>query len=411
MSSENPETEKPEANQKRIEFSFPMLIVRTKRFAPIFDKLGSFRSSRIFSWIALILVPFVAAIALYLMVNSLIGILSTPGVGQVVRQLGPGSVLLLPGINPLLPIVYGWIAIVCAIIIHEGAHGVVARNVNLNVKSSGLLFFLIIPIGAFVDVDEEQIKKTKPRNSLKVMAAGVGANTILAAVCLLGVLLIVGSLTPIIDNGVYIDSVTPGFPAQNAGLKSKDILVSIDNTRINSTTDLRAILDNKTAGNILNVTVERGDHWQYKFTTMVNLTVSDNRTVMGILSGDLNAKERLDNYKTFSFDRLSMYLVPPTLASGIVPFSDSLASFYSSPIPQWQILANTLFWLWFINFSLAIFNALPIYPLDGGRAFNITLKKFAGKKLSEKAIYTTTLAVTAICVILVILVTVLPFVL
>jgi membrane-associated protease RseP (regulator of RpoE activity) len=411
LSSENPETEKPEANQKRIEFSFPMLIVRTKRFAPIFDKLGSFRSSRIFSWIALILVPFVAAIALYLMVNSLIGILSTPGVGQVVRQLGPGSVLLLPGINPLLPIVYGWIAIVCAIIIHEGAHGVVARNVNLNVKSSGLLFFLIIPIGAFVDVDEEQIKKTKPRNSLKVMAAGVGANTILAAVCLLGVLLIVGSLTPIIDNGVYIDSVTPGFPAQNAGLKSKDILVSIDNTRINSTTDLRAILDNKTAGNILNVTVERGDHWQYKFTTMVNLTVSDNRTVMGILSGDLNAKERLDNYKTFSFDRLSMYLVPPTLASGIVPFSDSLASFYSSPIPQWQILANTLFWLWFINFSLAIFNALPIYPLDGGRAFNITLKKFAGKKLSEKAIYTTTLAVTAICVILVILVTVLPFVL
>ena len=65
------------------------------------------------------------------MVNSLIGILSTPGVGQVVRQLGPGSVLLLPGINPLLPIVYGWIAIVCGIVIHEGAHGVVARNVDL----------------------------------------------------------------------------------------------------------------------------------------------------------------------------------------------------------------------------------------------------------------------------------------
>jgi membrane-associated protease RseP (regulator of RpoE activity) len=411
LASDNSETEKPETNQKRVEFSFPMLIVRTKRFAPLFDKLGSLRSSRVFSWIALVLVPFVAAIALYLMVNSLIGILSTPGVGQVVRQLGPGSVLLLPGINPLLPIVYGWIAIVCAIVIHEGAHGVVARNVDLKVKSSGLLFFLIIPIGAFVDVDEEQIKKVRPRSSLKVMAAGVGANTILAVVCLLGVLLLVGSLTPVIDNGVYIDNVTSGFPAQSAGLMPKDVLVSIDNTKINSTTDLRMILDNKTAGDTINVTVKRGNYWQYQYSTIVNLTVSDNRTVMGILSGDLMTKETLDNYKTFSLSRLSLYLVPPTLASGIVPFSDSLAPFYSSPVPQWQILANTLFWLWFINFSLAIFNALPIYPLDGGRAFNITLKKFAGKRLSEKAIYSTTLAVTAACVILVVLVTVLPFVL
>jgi len=88
---------------------------------------------------------FVAGIALYLIINSLIGLLTNPAVGQVVRDLGPGSILLLPGINPILPIVYGWVAIALAIVIHEGAHGVVARNVGLNVKSSGLLFFLIIP--------------------------------------------------------------------------------------------------------------------------------------------------------------------------------------------------------------------------------------------------------------------------
>ena len=176
-----------------------MLIVRTKRFAAIFDRLGALRTSRYFSWIGLVLVPFIAGIALYLLVNSLIGLLSNPGVGQVVRELGPGSILLLPGINPVLPIVYGWIAIVFAIAVHEGAHGVIARNVGFNVKSSGLLFFLFVPIGAFVDVDEEQIKKAKPRPALKVMAGGVGANIIVAAVCLLGVLLLVGSLTPIID--------------------------------------------------------------------------------------------------------------------------------------------------------------------------------------------------------------------
>jgi membrane-associated protease RseP (regulator of RpoE activity) len=411
LSSENVETKVSEEKQKRVEFNFPLLIVRTKRFAPIFEKLGSYRSSRVFSWIALVLVPFVAAVALYLMINSLIGLLTMPAVGQVVRQLGPGSVLLLPGINPLLPIVYGWIAIVIAIVIHEGAHGIVARNVDVKVKSSGLLFLLFIPIGAFVDVDEEQIKKVRSRKSLKIMAAGVGSNIILAAVCLLGVLLLVGSLTPIIDNGVYINDVTAGFPAQTAGIMPKDVLVSIDNVRINSTTDLRAILENKTAGDIVNVTLDRGPSWQYQFSTSVNLTESQNRTVMGILSSDLVTQARLDNYRTFSVDRLTMYLAPPTLAEGLVPFSDAAAPFYSSPVPQWQILANTLFWIWFVNFSLAIFNALPIYPLDGGRIINIALKKVAGKRMSEKAIYATTITVTAACIALVVAVTIIPFIL
>jgi membrane-associated protease RseP (regulator of RpoE activity) len=129
------------------------------------------------------------------------------------------------------------------------------------------------------------------------------------------------------------------------------------------------------------------------------------------MTSDLMTEERLNNYQTFSLNRLSMYLAPPTLASGLTPFSDSLAPFYTHWVgPQWQIIANGFFWLWFVNFNLAIFNALPIYPLDGGRIFNITLKRYAGKRLSEKAIYATTLAATAACVILVLLVTIVPFI-
>ncbi len=409
MAPDNIESEKAEAKQPRVEFNFPMLIVRTKRFAAVFDKLGSLRISRYFSWLGIFLVPFIAGIALYLLINSLIGLLSNPGVGQVIRELGPGSVLLLPGINPLLPIVYGWVAIVCAIVIHEGAHGVIARNVGLRVKSSGLLFFLFVPIGAFVDVDEEQIKKAKPRAALKVMAGGVGANVLVAAVCLLGLLLLVGSLTPVID-GVYINDVTNGMPAQTAGLLPKDVFVSIDNATIYNTTDLRTILDTKMAGNTIQVTVARGENWQHRFSTTVNLTVSENRTVMGILTYDLFTEQRLENYQTFSLNRLSMYLVPPTLASGLTPFSDFLAPFYSNPIPLWQVLANGLFWIWFVNFNLAIFNSLPIYPLDGGRIFNITLKRAMGKRISEKAIYSITIGATVACVTIVLLITLLPFI-
>jgi membrane-associated protease RseP (regulator of RpoE activity) len=226
---------KPEEEQRRVEFSFPLLILRTKRFSSLFDKLGGLKASKYFSWIFLGMVPFVAGIALYLITNSLIALITNPSVGQVVRELGPGSVLLLPGINPMLPIVYGWIAIVVAIVIHEGAHGIIARNLNLRVKSSGLLFFLIVPIGAFVDVDEEQIKKAKPKSSLKIMAAGVGGNVILGAACLIGLLLIVGSLTPIVD-GVYIADVTNGMPAKSAGLLPNDVIISVDNNTIDNST-------------------------------------------------------------------------------------------------------------------------------------------------------------------------------
>ena len=405
------ESQNQNTEQRRVEFNFPLLIVRTKRFSFIFEKLGSFRSSRYISWIFLALVPFVAGIALYLIVNSLIGLLNNPAIGQIARELGPGTILLLPGINPILPVFYGWIAIVLAIAIHEGAHGVIARNVGLNVKSSGLLFFLIIPIGAFVDVDEEQIKKAKPRSSLKVMAAGVGGNIIVGVVCLLSVLVLVGGLNPIVDGGVYIGEVTQGMPAQAAGLLQKDVIVSINNIIINNSTELREILDTKTVGDTINVTVARGENWQYRFSTIVNLTVSENRTVMGISAGDLMTNERLQYYRTFSLDKLSLYMVPPTLASGIVPFSDSLAMFYSSSIPYWNVIANVLFWVWFVNFNLAIFNALPLYPLDGGRIFNITLKKFVGGRVSERAIYLTTVAASAVCIVLVLSVTVLPFIL
>ncbi len=384
--------------------------MRTKAFSKFFDWMGSFRVSRYASWAALVLVPLIAAIGLFLIVGSLVALLSNPAAGAAARELGPGSILLLPGINPILPIVYGWVALVLSIAIHEGAHGVVARSTGLTVKSSGLLFFLIIPIGAFVDVDEEQIKKAKPRASLRVMAGGVGANMAAAVACLVGVLLIVSTLTPIIS-GVYIGSVSEGMPAQAAGILPKDVLVSINDVMIENSTELRAFLDNKTAGEIVQVTVKRGEKWQTQFSTPVNLTFSENRSVvMGIGVGDLLTQERLQNYQTFTVDRLVMYIIPPTLAGGLVPFSDSLAPFYDSWLPNWQIFANTLFWIWFINFNLAIFNALPLDPLDGGRMFDITLKATAGKRLSENSISTITKAVTAACIIIVVSVAVIPFI-
>jgi len=200
---------------------------------------------------------------------------------------------MLPGINPMLPIVYGWIAIVVAIVIHEGGHGIIARHAGFKVKSSGMLFFLFVPIGAFVDVDEEQIKKARARPALKVMAAGVGGNIIFGAVCLLLLFVLVGGLSPAV-NGVYVNSVVDGMPAQEAGLMPKDIFVSIDNIPVHNNTDLHTIINSKTAGDTVLVEVIRGDSWQQQYVTNITLTVSDNRTIMGITTYDLQTELRLE---------------------------------------------------------------------------------------------------------------------
>ena len=206
--------EEKEIENKRIQFSFPMLTIRTQIFTGIFDKLGSFRVSKIASWIALALAPIIAGIGLYTIFSSLFILLSTPTAGDIIGELGPAALLPIPGINPLLgPIFYGWFALIITIVIHEGAHGIAARSLGFRVKSSGLLFFLFIPIGAFVDVDEEQIEKAKPKRALRVMAAGVGANIVIGVVCLLGLIFIM--------NG----SIMVKLPTKEKYLRLTDIVI------------------------------------------------------------------------------------------------------------------------------------------------------------------------------------------
>ncbi|HLC01223.1 MAG TPA: hypothetical protein VJL33_07910, partial [Candidatus Bathyarchaeia archaeon] len=84
------ESEKDE-KQRRVEFSFPILTVRTQLFARVFDMLGASRFSRWVSWVALAIVPVVAGIGLYLVINSLFALLWNPAAGAAAREVGLGG--------------------------------------------------------------------------------------------------------------------------------------------------------------------------------------------------------------------------------------------------------------------------------------------------------------------------------
>src|SRR3989338_6767345 len=93
---------------------------------------------------------------------------------QAIAKTSPGATFLLPGVN--IPFWEGIAALVVILIVHEGAHAVLARIARIPVLSSGVVLFGIIPIGAFVEPDEEKLKKLEQTKQTRVLIAGSMAN-------------------------------------------------------------------------------------------------------------------------------------------------------------------------------------------------------------------------------------------
>ncbi|HYC26468.1 MAG TPA: site-2 protease family protein [Nitrososphaerales archaeon] len=409
-----------EKEYKRVEFQYGIILLKTRRFQSLMDRLGRNSISKPLGWFLLYLMPVGAGIGLFVFLTqfSLFFSPAVHQVGVVVRSVSPLAYLGLPGINPYLPVIDGWAALIVAMIVHEGAHGVVARSLGFPVKSSGLLFFLFIPIGAFVEVDEEALKLGRARDSGRILAAGAGVNFVLGIVFLLLLFNLVSSMTPAangiavvgVDTSISVNNTTVITPASRAGIVPGDFIVEINNVH---TTDPGQISGASwyRPGDVINVTISRGG----KVMQLDNITLLANpaNSTLGYIGVDLKGYSSLQGtvstYTGSFFTRPIMYLCIPTFPScqSLAPFSDQNSIFYTSPYGSWTApLANFLYWFFFLNFNLAIFNALPIYPLDGGQAYMAGLKGLTKGKLSEANL----VRITAITTLLVIATVVtLPF--
>lgn len=404
----------PEEYKKVQTYYGVITLFRTKRFQAIMDRMGAYRISKPVGWLLLYVMPVAAALGFYLFLSELGVLLSPRGpiVATYVRSLSPLANLGLPGINPYLPVVDGWIALVVAMVVHEGAHGIVARSLGIPVKASGLMFFLFVPIGAFVDVDENALKQARSSHSGRVLAAGAGVNLLVGLVSLLILVATVGAFVPA-ATGAGIVSVGTNTPASAAGIKPGDIVTQVNGK---SLTDLNTVLGPTTtlkAGQEINVTVYRsGETLHFNNIKLAccngyeNLTTKQNVTwpyigVSQVTGSDL--KSSVSGY-SMPWQNPWQYVCIPTLPAcqTRVPFSDSLGSFYTSPLGSAALpFANLVYWFFFLNFNLAIFNALPIFPLDGGQAFLVGVKALGRGKLSEKTVMRITSGATLVVLALV----------
>ncbi|MBI4258732.1 MAG: site-2 protease family protein [Thaumarchaeota archaeon] len=393
---------------KAVELHFPLIMVRTKRGLGMLDTVSRFRLIKPLSWVLLYVLPVFAAAALLLIFTSIVASFSNPVIREIGREISPRASLLIPGLNPFIPIVYGWIALVVALVIHEGAHGVQARALGLPVKSAGLLLFLGLPIGAFVEIDEKEMEKVSLKNAGKVLAAGPGSNMVIAAICLGLLILTVGSMTPL-ARGVGVIGVFDGFPAQEVGMSPGDIIVSVNNIPTPTIEDLAEVIGPLEPGDQVNVSIVRGDSRQSYLVSLAENPVNRSRSFLGV---EITLFDfRLDAYQRIATVFPLIYLVPPTIRPFDVPYSDVLHMFYTSSIgPYFYPVANLLFWIWFVNFNVGVFNALPIYPLDGGQVFRRALKSASKGRLSDQAVKRITIAVALIIVGLILTTLLIPYI-
>jgi membrane-associated protease RseP (regulator of RpoE activity) len=415
-----------EEEHKRFEFQYGIVMFRTKRFQGLLESLGKRKISKPVGWAFLYLMPIAAAVGFYLFLTILWAIASPvtgPTVISNLRQVSILGNLGLPGINPYIPVVDGWIALVVAMIVHEGAHGVVARSLGFPVKSSGLVFLLFIPIGAFVEVDDKALKVARARDSARILAAGAGINLVVGVLCLGMLVGVVSTMHPAASGigvvGVYPSTSNQTSPADLRGVKPGDFITAVNGVPINDPATIRNSSWYQ-PGNSINITLWRqGSVVQLNDVQLASLKYENAtsgvvyvRAFLGVYDiSERSLRGNVTAYTNSLISRPALYICIPTLGGCQyhVPFSDTLSIFYASSLGgAASPLANLLYWIFFLNFNLAIFNALPIYPLDGGQAFRVGVEAAGRGKLSEKTVTWIVAAVSLAVVAMVLVPIVIP---
>ena len=265
--------------------------------------------------------------------------------------------VLIPGVTLTSgpSILYFLLSIPIVLVIHEGAHGIVATLEKIKIKTGGFAIFIAMFAG-FVEPDEDEFNRAKKISKLRVIGAGATANVIFALVLALILLTNPFFATVVpepllstfydLPNGVMILSIIENSGAEKAGLQANDIITSINGIQIVSPLDFQKA--QLIPGEIAKVSILRdGQTLQFPVEIIPSPEDSD-KGLIGIMRDNSLAYKPVLNFIEWKDPSVSMFLL----------------------------------WLWMISFFIGIINMLPLPILDGGKFIHTVIDK----KISEKAV-------------------------
>jgi len=273
-----------------------------------------------------------------------------------------------------------------------------------------LFSFNALPIGGFVRMsgedsmtdnpeDPKSFQNAKLRNRMVIVLAGVVMNFILG----IGLFATVYTLTGIPENPrVLVQEVSPGSPAETAGLKSQDIIYSINGKQTKSVGEVQQLISKTKSG--AQVEVKRGEEMlNFNLTPRLEMVNGKERNIIGVA-----LDQKIDFNKSYPFyemplrgialgwqDTVEMakQIVPalsnlvssillersvPNDVSGPVGIAKASSLFCGSGILPCMQFAGLL------SINLAIFNLLPFPALDGGRFVFMVYEAITRRKANQK---------------------------
>ena len=263
--------------------------------------------------------------------------------------------VLIPGVTltSASSITYFLLSIPIVLVIHEGAHGIVAALEKIKIKTGGFAIFIAMFAG-FVEPDEEEFEKAKKISKLRVIGAGATSNVLFALV--LGVILLTNPFFAMVlpepllsvfydlPDGVLILSIMENSGAEKAGLLANDIITSIDGIPIFSPVDFPSL----NPGEMASVEVLRNSQ-PLEFGVEIMPSPDDpERGLIGIMRDNSFAYKPVMNFIEWNDPNVSMFLL----------------------------------WLWMISFFIGIINMLPLPILDGGKFIHTIIDK----RISDKGV-------------------------
>lgn len=310
-----------------------------------------------------------------------------------------------------MTVVVALLGLIFLIIIHELGHMLTAKAFGVRVPEFGVGFgpavlkrkigktvysFRLVLLGGFVKIagmnDDAEGPDTYPGKPAwqraLIIFAGPLANIVAAVAILAGALMISGQITGVKP---VIDEVEPGTLAQEVGLQPGDRLVAVDGERVQGWRDFTGAVADKRPGQEISITVSRdgtqrefsgrlGSDPQNEDRPLVGVRPVIERTTYGPLEATALAVERTGQV-TVALGRFVGQLV-----TGEQSFYKNVTgpvgiAAVGSASVEGGFFAQLLA---LISLNLALFNLLPILPLDGGHLLFIAAEKVLGRPVSEQ---------------------------
>ena len=217
---------------------------------------------------------------------------------------------------------------------------------------------------------------------------------------------LLGRVRPVRSLGVGLTSneiggTAKGSPAEAAGLKKGDRIVAVDTTPISHWTALQEAVQ-KAGEKEIRLTVRRGNDRFEVYVHPELITYKDaqgrvqKRPVIGVMPVQEKmyyrfnlpealgkSMQELSSITTMTY--ASLYRMVTGALSPRASMTGPVGIFYVIKGASESGLSDVLFIMGVISASLAIFNLLPIIPLDGGHLFLLFVEKIRRRPLSEKA--------------------------